>query len=155
MPDRRTRIRLLTALALCLLPACTPLGLWIYEEPRIEITEVRVDDAADNAYPVRVSFRVSNENDFGISLDRVQLLLVLNDTPVIDRELSTTASFAARDQQIVEIGVAWTDIGPGLRPRSLAPGAPRYSVSGHAFVQTPIGERRIPFARAGTGAAPG
>jgi hypothetical protein len=127
----------------------------MYEEPRIEVTEVRVDDAADNAYPVRVSMQVSNANDFAISLERVQLLLVLNDRPIIDRELPASASFAARDRQVVEIGVAWSDIGPGLRPKSLASGAARYSVSGHALVQTPIGERRIPFQRVGNGTGPG
>ena len=126
----------------------------MYEEPRIEITEVTVDDAAENAYPVRVALQVSNANDFNVSLDRVQLLLVLNDTPVIDRELSASASFGARDRQVVEIGVAWTDIGPGLRPQSLESSQPRYSVSGHAYLRTPIGERRIRFARAGTSVAP-
>jgi hypothetical protein len=129
-------LRSILAAFLFLLPGCTPLGIWVYEEPTIEITGV--------------GLQVSNVNDFAVSLEKVQLLLVLNGSPVVDRELSTAASFRARDRQTVEIGVAWRDVGPGLRPEGLAVGSRRYSVVGHAMLRTPIGQRRIRFARAGT-----
>lgn len=143
-------LRSFIAACIILLPGCTPLGLWVYEEPTIEITSISLSDAGAAEYPVRIALQVSNVNDFEVSLEKVQLLLVLNDSPVVDRELSTAASFAARDRQTVEIGVAWRDIGPGLRPEGLAGGAQRYSVVGHAMLRTPIGQRRIRFARAGT-----
>lgn len=142
-------LRSLLAAFLVTLAGCTPLGLWVYEEPTIEITSVRLTDAGAAEYPVRIALQVSNVNDFEVSLERVQVLLVLNDSPVVDRELSTAASFPARDRQTVEIGVAWRDVGPGLRPEGLAVGAQRYSVVGHAMLRTPIGQRRIRFARAG------
>lgn len=144
------KLRCLFAAVLSVIPGCTPLGLWIYEEPTIEITGISVTDSGAAEYPVRIALQVSNVNDFEVSLERVQLLLVLNDSPVVDRELSTAASFPARDRQTVQIGVAWRDVGTGLRPEGLALGMQRYSVVGHAMLRTPIGQRRIRFARAGT-----
>ena len=145
------RLRSLVSACSLVLTACTPLGLWIYEEPRVEIMTVDLDDASGSEYPVRIALRISNGNDFDVSLEKVQLLLVLNDAPIVDRELATAALFPARDRHTVQIGVAWRDIGPALRPDGLAPGDHRYSVVGEALLRTPIGERRIRFARAGTG----
>lgn len=142
--------RLLLSALLTGILGCTPLGLWIYEEPMIEITAVNLSDLGSAEYPVRIALQVSNVNDFEVSLEKVQLLLVLNDSPVVDRELATAASFPARDKHTVEIGVAWRDVGPGLRPESLDSGNQRYSVVGHVMLRTPIGQRRIRFARAGT-----
>ena len=142
--------RLVLSALLIATPGCTPLGLWVYEEPIIEITDVSLSDARSAEYPVRIALQVSNVNDFEVSLEKVQVLLVLNDSPVVDRELATAASFPARDKQTVEIGVAWRDVGPGLRPESLDSGSQRYSVVGHVMLRTPIGQRRIRFARAGT-----
>ena len=142
--------RSIAPVTLVVLAGCTPLGLWMYEEPTIEITSVRVSDAGAAEYPVRIALQVSNGNDFDVSLEKVQLRLELNELEVVDRELSTAALFPARDRHTVEIGVAWRDVGPGLRPEGLAAGDHRYSVDGQASLRTPIGTRRIRFARAGT-----
>ncbi|HEU4829533.1 MAG TPA: hypothetical protein VFT04_10075 [Gemmatimonadales bacterium] len=144
------RLRFVMCVTALLSAGCTPLGLWVYEEPTIEITAVSLTDAGAAEFPVRIALQVSNVNDFAVSLEKVQILLVLNDSPVVDRELATAASFPARDRQTVEIGVAWSDVGPGLRPEGLGPGDHRYSVVGEAMLRTPIGQRRIRFARAGT-----
>ena len=144
------RFRCFSALVLTALTGCTPLGLWVYEEPKVEITGVKLSDARGAEYPVRIALQVSNVNDYAVSLEKVQILLVLDDSPVVDRELATAASFPARDRQTVEIGVAWGDVGPGLRPEGLGTGDHRYSVVGEAMLRTPIGQRRIRFARAGT-----
>lgn len=144
------QFRFFAAVPLIVLAGCTPLGLWMYEEPTIEITRVSVSDAGAAEYPVRIALQVSNGNDFEVSLEKVQLRLTLNDSEVVDRELSTAALFPARDRHTVEIGVAWRDVGPGLRPEGLAAGNHRYSVDGQVHLRTPLGKRRIRFARAGT-----
>ena len=144
------RFRSFAPVTLVALAGCTPLGLWMYEEPTVEITSVRVSDAGAAEYPVRIALQVSNGNDFEVSLEKVQLRLMVNDAEIVDRELSTAALFPARDRHTVEIGVAWRDVGPGLRPEGLAAGDHRYSVDGQVQLRTPIGKRRIRFARAGT-----
>ena len=135
---------------LSVLAGCTPLGLWIYQEPTIEITSVTLSDAGAAEYPIRIALQVSNGNDFEVSLEKVDLRLLVNGSPIVDRELSTAALFPAGDRHTVEIGVAWRDVGPGLRPEGLGPGDHRYSVDGEAHLRTPIGRRSIRFARAGT-----
>ena len=127
-------------------PACTPLGLWIYEEPTVEVTEVKLDAAAD--FPVQIAFAVSNANDFEVSLLRVYVRCSLAGSSLVDRDLATAASFGARDRQIVRIGVAQADLAPGANPS--AGGAQQYTIDGFAILKTPIGERRIPFTRTGT-----
>ena len=61
-------LRSLLAAFLVTLAGCTPLGLWVYEEPTIEITSVRLTDAGAAEYPVRIALQVSNVNDFEVSL---------------------------------------------------------------------------------------
>ena len=73
------QLRSLIAACLFALPGCTPLGLWVYEEPTIEITGISLSDAGAAEYPVRIALQVSNVIDFEVSLEKVQLLLVLND----------------------------------------------------------------------------
>ena len=144
------QLRSLAPVMLTVHAGCTPLGLWIYEEPTIEITSVTLNDARAAEYPIRIALQLSNENDFEVSLERVELHLTLNGSAIVDRELATAALFPARDRNTVEIGVAWRDVGPGLRPEGLGPGNHRYSVAGEAHLRTPIGRRSIRFARAGT-----
>ncbi|HLU29682.1 MAG TPA: LEA type 2 family protein [Glycomyces sp.] len=153
-------LRGLLLLLVLTLQGCTPLGIWVYTEPTVEVAQLSVSDADTSAYPVRVSLQVSNANDFDVSLEAVELVLVLDGSSVIDRELSTAALLSARDRQTVEIGVAWRDVGAGLRPSGLRSGELQYHVSGAARIRTPIGKRRIRFARAGLqnfarGAGPG
>lgn len=130
-------------------PACTPLGLWIYQEPTVEVTSVRLDPALGAAFPVQLAFAVSNANDFEVSLVRVHVRFSVGGSSMIDRDLSTAAAFAARDRQVVHIGVAPGDLVPGSARR--LSGTHPYTIEGFAVLKTPIGERRIPFARAGAG----
>ena len=127
-------------------PACTPLGLWIYEEPTVEVTEVKLEAGAD--FPVQIAFAVSNANDFEVSLLRVYVRCSLSGSSLVDRDLATAASFGARDRQIVRIGVAQADLAPGANPGGAA--SQQYTIDGFAILKTPIGERRIPFTRTGT-----
>lgn len=139
--------RILVGLALAVLPGCIPLGLWIYEDPKVEVTAVALDPA-DAAFPVRLDLSLSNANDFDVSMLRVQLNVRVNGSPVVDRTVESAAVFPARDKQIVQIGVAPSDLAPGARP-ALGSNGRRYSVDGFMILKTPIGERRIPFTRTG------
>jgi hypothetical protein len=140
--------RLLVGLALTALAGCIPLGLWIYEDPRVEVTSVALDPA-DATYPVRLDLSLSNVNDFDVQMLRVELNVRVNGSPVVDRVVESAAVFPARDKQIVQIGVSPADLAPGARPASFGTDGRRYSVDGYMILKTPIGERRIPFTRTG------
>ena len=139
--------RIVIALALALLPGCIPLGLWIYEDPIVEVTSVAVDPA-DTKFPVRLDLSLSNANDFDVSMLRVQLNLWVNGSAVVDRVVEGKAVFPPRDKQVVQIGVAPSDLSPGARPVAIGAGR-GYAVEGYVILKTPIGERRIPFTRTG------
>jgi hypothetical protein len=139
-------------LAALLIAGCTPLGLWVYEEPKIEVFDLAIDDSREADFPIRISLQVSNPNDFEVRLEQVEVAVVLNGAPVVQREVSTAALFVAGDRQTVVVAVAWRDVGSSLRPDSFGSGTHRYAVSGHVVLQTPIGQRRIRFERSGTGA---
>ena len=84
--------------------ACTPLGLWIYEEPTVEVTEIRLDASAGAAFPVQFALAVSNANDFDVSLLRVEVRIAVAGRSVVDRNVSTAADLPSRDRQVVRIG---------------------------------------------------
>jgi len=140
--------RILIGLALAALPGCIPLGLWIYEDPKVEVTSVALDPA-DATFPVRLDLSLANANDFDVSMLRVELNVRVNGAPVVDRVVESAAVFPARDKQIVQIGVAPGDLAPGARAATLGTNGRRYSVDGYMVLKTPIGERRIPFTRSG------
>src|SRR5690606_15582762 len=50
--DTRMILRGLLVLVVLALPACTPLGIWVYTEPTVEVAGLGVSDADTSAYPV-------------------------------------------------------------------------------------------------------
>jgi hypothetical protein len=145
--------RVIPLLLTAAIGGCTPLGIWMYEEPRVEVSEIAVDPSVGAAFPVQVSLSVSNANDFEVSLLRVRLRFVVGGHPIVDRDLSTAADFAARDRQVIRIGVAAGDLAPGANPRAAE--AQPYTIDGYAILKTPIGERLIRFERIGVGVGSG
>src|SRR5207245_644212 len=74
----------------CLLPvlACTPIGVWIYEDPQVTVDRVRVNAYAGDDSPVVVALARHNPNDFAVSATRLEFQLVLDDLPIgrLDRK---------------------------------------------------------------------
>src|SRR5688572_25236102 len=68
-----------------LLGACTPLGLWIYEDPVVSVYRVTLElrePRAVNASPVTVALAVENRNDYPLSTERVELSLRMDGVPI-------------------------------------------------------------------------
>ena len=61
--------------------ACTPLGLWVYDDPGLEVSRVRVNRDA-SAAPVVVGLAVWNPNDYDVTTSRLELELKLDDMAV-------------------------------------------------------------------------
>ena len=127
------------------LGGCTPLGLWMYQDPLVTVARVRVSADEAVSAPIQVALNVLNPNDYPISTTRVELALALDDQAVgrLDRDSSVT----------VAEGMTATVAMP-LQPRRR--GAPRFAsgvhhflVEGRATFVTPIGTRKIRFAQAG------
>jgi Late embryogenesis abundant protein len=126
--------------------ACTPLGLWIYDDPRVTVSRVRVD--VQGIAPVEVALDVSNPNNYALSTTRVELRLSIDDLPI---------GRLARDSSVeLPMGVATMAL-PLVPDRATTParlhalssGVHRFTVEGRATLATPLGKREVPFAQEG------
>jgi hypothetical protein len=130
------------------LGACTPLGVWLYEDPAFKVSGVRVQRDLPTDSTVLVALAVLNPNAYELTTTRFELELKVN---------GHKAGRYARDS-IIPVGQTTTDtlslpffppakLDPELE--ALRPGTHRVEVEGSAVLTTPIGERRIRIAHAG------
>lgn len=145
MPSRRV-------LGTCLVAAvagCTPLGLWVYDDPGLEVSRVRLDHDGTGAEPVVLGLAVWNPNDYDVSTSRLELQLTLDDVAV---------GHFSRDSIVPVPQTGLTDLALPLtvpsgpvreRIRALRSGTHRFAVRGHATFSTPFGRRNVRFAHAG------
>jgi hypothetical protein len=127
--------------------ACTPLGAWIYDDPVVTVSRVRLDPTGEGTSSV-VALDLKNPNDYVLSATRVELSLVLDGWVVgsLDQEPS------------LELPKGIATVSLPLRPsrsttparlRALSSGAHRFTVEGRATFGTPLGPRLVHFAQSG------
>lgn len=140
---------LLGACILTAVAACTPLGLWVYDDPGLEVSRVRLDRGGAGAAPVVLGLAVWNPNDYDLSTARLELQLRLDDV---------TVGHFSRDSIIPVPQLALADLALPLtvptgpvrgRMRALSSGTHRFAVEGRATFSTPFGLRKVRFAHAG------
>jgi len=145
-PVRRRRLLGVCAAAAVL--ACTPMGLWVYDDPGLEVSRVRLDHGARND-PVVVGLAVWNPNDYDVTTARLELQLKLDDVPV---------GHFSRDSIVPVPQVGLADLTLPLtvpqgevrrRIRTLGSGTHRFAVEGRATFSTPFGPRNVRFAHQG------
>src|SRR3954452_8830621 len=94
---RSTMVRRIYARAACLglLGACTPLGLWIYEDPVVTVSRVTLevrDSRVSTASPVVVALAVHNRNDFPLTSTEMEVALRLDGVPIGSLKRDSTVS---------------------------------------------------------------
>ena len=143
-----SRRRLVGACAAATLVACTPLGLWVYDDPGLEVSRVRVNHDA-SADPVVVGLAVWNPNDYDVSTSRLELELKLDDMPV--GRFSRDSVVAVPTVGLADVALPLTLPGESVRERirALRSGTHRFAVEGRATFSTPFGPRKVRFAHAG------
>lgn len=133
-------------IALALLTACTPMGVWLYEEPTVGLDDVLIDTSAgEAALPPYVILAVRNRNDFEVGLRYVELLLQIDGSDIGNARVDTIVTLAPLETRPVRVKVPPTDAGARARISELRAGIHRYAIVGRARMETPIGERRIGF----------
>lgn len=143
-----SRRRLVGACAAATLVACTPLGLWVYDDPGLEVSRVRVNHDA-SADPLVVGLAVWNPNDYDVSTSRLELELKLDDMPV--GRFSRDSVVAVPTVGLADVSLPLTLRGESVRERirALRSGTHRFAVEGRATFSTPFGLRKVRFAHAG------
>lgn len=128
--------------------ACTPLGVWVYDDPGLEVSRVRVEHETSRD-PLVLGLAVWNPNDYDVTTARLELQLKVDDVPV---------GHYSRDSVIPVPQVGLADLTLPLtvpkgqvrqRIRALSSGTHRFAVEGRATFSTPFGRRKVRFAHEG------
>jgi LEA14-like dessication related protein len=143
MPERQLLVACAAAIA-----ACTPVGLWVYDDPGLEVSRVRVNHDA-RAAPVVVGLAVWNPNDYDVTTSRLELELKLDDMSV--GRFSRDSVVAVPTAGLADVAVPLTVKGESVRQRirALRSGTHRFAVEGRATFSTPFGPRKVRFAHKG------
>ena len=136
---------------LVLLESCTPLGLWMYEDPVVTVARVSLElrEAHLSASPVVVSLAVDNRNDYSVSTTRMEVSLRLDGVPIGRIRQDSTVEVPMEGVSTVALPLALERRATPSHLRTLGGGSHRFAVSGRATFQTPIGPRKVRFAEEG------
>ena len=136
---------------LLLLGSCTPLGLWIYEDPVVTVSRVTLElsETRSSTSPVVVALAVHNRNDYPLSSTRMEVSLLLDGIPIGQMRQDSTLQVPTEGVSTVALPLALQKRATPSHLRTLHRGSHRFAVSGRATFQTPIGTRRVRFAEEG------
>lgn len=137
------------AVAMCPLLGCTPLGVWVYQDPEVTVSRVRVGSDSLSPAPVLVAIDLQNPNDYPLSTIRVELSLQLDDQPVGYLKQDSTVVLMEEATSTVALPLVLATGVPMGRVTALSTGTHRFAVTGRAEITTPFGTRRIRFAQEG------
>jgi hypothetical protein len=128
--------------------ACTPLGVWIYEDPGVTVSRVRVATDGRDSSPVMVALDLRNPNDFTVATTRVELRLALDGLAIgqLDRDSSVSLP---KGTATVALPLIPDRSATRARLQSFGSGIHRFSIVGRATFTTPVGKRKVRFAQTG------
>jgi LEA14-like dessication related protein len=135
-----------------LLGGCTPLGLWVYEDPVVTVSRVTLEKKAaraQGASPVVVALAVDNRNDFALSSERVELSLRLDGVPIGRLRRDSTVSVAMAAISTLALPLTLEKQTTPERLTALGTGTHTFSVQGRATFRTPFGMRKVRFEQEG------
>jgi len=133
---------------LVMLLGCTPIGLWLYEDPRVTVARVRLDIDTASAEPVLVALDLSNPNDYVVSTTRVELRLALDDLP-IGRLAQDSSVAVPKGIATVALPLIPERSATRVRLQTFNSGVHRFAIVGLATFATPVGKRKVHFAQTG------
>lgn len=140
------------AACLALVGACTPLGLWIYEDPVVTVSRVTLElrnPRVSATSPVVVSLAVANRNDFPLSSTEMEIALRLDGVPIGRLKRDSTVPVETDAVSTVALPLKLEKQATPSRLKTLDTGSHRFAISGRATFETPIGTRKVRFAEEG------
>jgi LEA14-like dessication related protein len=127
---------------------CTPLGVWLYEDPRVTVSRVRVMADTESPRPVLVALDVRNPNDYVVSTSRMELRLLLDDLPIGRFDVDSSVSLP-KGTATVAVPLVIDRGTSAARLQVFNSGIHRFTVEGRATFVTPVGKRKVRFAQMG------
>jgi LEA14-like dessication related protein len=135
-----------------LLSACTPLGLWIYEDPVVTVSRITLELGGarrTGSSPVVVALAVQNLNDYPLSTERWEVSLRLDGVPIGQLKQDSTVPVAMDTTATVALPLRLEKKATIEHLQALGSGTHLFAVRGRATFNTPIGTRRVRFAQEG------
>ncbi len=129
--------------------ACTPLGVWVYEDPGVTVSRVRLGTDSLSLAPVLIALDVQNPNDYPVSTLHVQLSLELDDERIGELNRDSAVVLPSDTTSTVALPLVVAAGLPAGRLTTLRVGIHRFTVMGRADFSTPIGKRKVRFAQEG------
>lgn len=128
--------------------ACTPLGVWVYEDPGVTVSRVRLATDGRDTAPVMVALDLRNPNDYTVSTTRVELRLVLDGLAIgrLDQDSSVALP---KGTATVALPLIPDRATTRARMQSFGSGVHRFAIEGRATFTTPVGKRKVRFAQTG------
>jgi LEA14-like dessication related protein len=145
------RIAWLQGVWLLLLGGCTPLGLWMYEDPVVTVSRITVQlrGYAATQSPVVVALSVKNANDYPLSTEQVELSLRLDGVPIGQIRRDSLVQLATDTISTVAVPLKLEKQTVPQHLQVLGSGTHSFAVKGRATFRTPIGTRKVRFAQEG------
>ena len=134
----------------CLMTACTPVGLWLYEDPVVTVAGIRLNLDAPRqpgSSSVVVALAVKNSNDYPLSTEQVELSLRLDGVSIGSLKRNSPVQVATDTVSMVALALEQHATPEDLRP--FGSGTHNFAVRGRATFRTPIGMRKVRFAQEG------
>jgi hypothetical protein len=132
--------------------ACTPIGLWLYEDPVVTVAGIRLNLDAPRqpgSSPVVVALAVKNSNDYPLSTEQVELSLRLDGVSIGSLKRNSPAQVATDTVSTVALALALEEHASPEDLRAFGSGTHNFAVRGRATFRTPIGVRNVRFAQEG------
>ena len=140
------------ATCLVLLGGCTPLGLWLYEDPVVTVSRVTLQHRqaqSASVSPVVVALAVHNRNDYPLSTTQMEVSLHLDGVPIGRLKQNSTLPVATDTVSTVALPLTLEKHATPARLKDLDSGSHWFAVVGRATFRTPIGTRKVRFAEEG------
>jgi LEA14-like dessication related protein len=135
-----------------LLGACTPAGLWLYQDPVVTVSHITLQlgtSALSGSSPLIVALAVQNPNDYPVSNEQLEMSLRLDGIPMGRLQRDSTMALATDSIATMSLPLLLEEQATPDYLRSLGTGTHKFAVRGRATFQTPIGKRKVRFAQEG------
>lgn len=146
----RKSIIVILALAAVALAGCAVLGRAVFKQPVVQLRDVRLAGLGLTGGNLDVVLAVYNPNGYQLDATNLHYRLLVDTVEVANGAVTQRNAFRSGDTTMVHLPVTFSYAGVGAAGRELTQnGAVNYKVVGDITVDSPIGNRTVPFTSTG------
>jgi len=129
---------------------CSALGKQAFQQPVVNLQDVKVTGVGLNGGSLDVVLSVDNPNDFRLDATQLRYAVLVDTVPFANGTTTQHFMVEGKKSQQVHIPINFTYSGVGAAGRQLMnTGSVNYTVRGDVTVGSPIGNFTVPFSQTG------